>query len=68
MRPSSGSQFPSVLDTMAAAYAEAGRFDEAVKAEQRAVESADQAGEKGRAAKLRQRLQLYESRQPFREP
>jgi hypothetical protein len=53
---------------MAAAYAEAGRFDEAVKAEQRAVESADQAGEKGRAAKLRQRLQLYESRQPFREP
>ena len=53
---------------MAAAYAEAGRFDDAMKAVQRAIESAEQAGDREKAAQLRQRLHIYQSRQPYREP
>jgi tetratricopeptide (TPR) repeat protein len=63
-----GSKSPSFLDTLAAAYAEAGRFDDAMKAVQRAIESAEQAGDREKAAKLRQRLHIYQSRQPYREP
>lgn len=62
-----GSRIPPFLDTLAAAYAEAGRFDDAIRIEQRAIEAAEQAGEKTRAAKLRQRLALYRAGQPYRE-
>jgi protein O-mannosyl-transferase len=64
----SGSKSPSFLDTLAAAYAEAGRFDDAIRTARRAVEAAEEAGEKQRAAQLHQRLLLYQSRQPYREP
>ncbi|MDQ2920246.1 MAG: tetratricopeptide repeat protein, partial [Acidobacteriota bacterium] len=58
-------QEPNVLDTLAAAYAEAGKFDEAVKWQNKALSSPDYVktyGEEGR-----QRLQLYTQRKPFRD-
>lgn len=54
-----------LLDTLAAAYAEAGKFAEAVEAAQRAAELADQAGQTDEAEQIRTRLKLYENKQPF---
>jgi tetratricopeptide (TPR) repeat protein len=55
------------LDTLAAAYAEAGRFDDAVKTAQEAIRLAGEAGEDQAAAVYRQRLTLYEKHQAYRE-
>lgn len=57
-----------VLDTLAAAYAEVGRFDEAVTAAKRAAELARQNGETARADRIAARLKLFQNRQPYREP
>jgi hypothetical protein len=54
----------SKLDTLAAAYAEAGKFDKAVEFQQKAVETAAQDAEEDR---LRERLKLYQGGKPFRE-
>ena len=56
------------LDVLAAACAEAGLFDEAVATARRAIEAAEPAGGKPSAAEIRDRLKLYESRPPYREP
>jgi tetratricopeptide (TPR) repeat protein len=56
-----------VLDTMAMAYAEAGRFDDAIKIEDQAIQLADTAGQKTDAAEMRARSQLYKNHQPWRE-
>jgi tetratricopeptide (TPR) repeat protein len=56
-----------VLDTLAAAYAEAGRFPEAIKTAQRAVAAAGAADQKELAAQLQARLALYQSSRAFRE-
>jgi tetratricopeptide (TPR) repeat protein len=53
------------LDTLAAAYAEAGRFADAVRTAKRAVELAADSPE--RAAQFRGRLALYEDSKPYRE-
>jgi tetratricopeptide (TPR) repeat protein len=53
------------LATLAAAFAETGRFDLAVKWQTRALESPQYEREEGPAA--RQRLQLFENRKPYRE-
>lgn len=56
----------SYLDTLAAAYAETGEYDKAVEYQGRAVASP---GLEPNAAKgMRERLQLYEWKQPYREP
>jgi Flp pilus assembly protein TadD len=55
------------LDTLAAAYAEAGRFGEAVKVAQRAMELAEATGQKELTTQLRHRLELYERKQPYYE-
>jgi tetratricopeptide (TPR) repeat protein len=55
------------LDTLAAAYAEAGRFPEAVAAIDRAMDAARMQQPQA-AALLAQRLSLYRSGQPLREP
>jgi tetratricopeptide (TPR) repeat protein len=59
---------PSVatFDALAAAYASAGRFEEAVKAARSGIELAVSAGQQEAAAQFRLRLQLYQSRKPFR--
>jgi cytochrome c-type biogenesis protein CcmH/NrfG len=55
------------MDTLAMAYAETGRFDQAVQTGQEAVNLARAAGQKDAAAIMQQRLELYQKRQPWRE-
>jgi hypothetical protein len=55
------------IGTLAAAYAEAGRFDEAIRTAERACASATAARETGLAGKNRQLLELYRARKPYRE-
>jgi len=57
---------PDVLDVLAAAYAEAGRFAEAVEAAQLALRLADEGGVKV-AQGLDERLQGYRARRPHRQ-
>ena len=52
-------------ETLAAAYAETGKFDDAVREEQAAIKSAS-AGF-AQAAAMRARLALYQQNQPFRD-
>jgi hypothetical protein len=56
-----------VLDTLAMAYAEAGRLTDAVRAAQQAIDLAAKAGANDDVAAVQQRLQLYKSGQPYRE-
>ena len=56
-----------VLDTLAAAYAEAGRFLEAIRTARKAIGLCrKQAGER-EAKSLEMRMRYYERRQPYRE-
>jgi tetratricopeptide (TPR) repeat protein len=56
---------PGVLDTCAAAHAEAGDFTQAVKWETRAIDLLDDGSRKDA---FRARLKLYQAGQPYREP
>jgi hypothetical protein len=71
-------QQPMFIGTLAAAYAEAGRFDEAVAAAQQAHDlalelagqshdPADQKAAKALAARNLELLEVYRSHQPFHE-
>jgi tetratricopeptide (TPR) repeat protein len=62
----SGRKDPAVLDTLAAAYAEAGRFDEAVKTAQQARSLAESQHDAALAEKISARLKLYRSGKPCR--
>jgi len=55
---------PEYLDTLAAAYAEAGEFDAAVRWQARAIELLMDEQEKG---DFRSRLALYQAKKPYRE-
>jgi Flp pilus assembly protein TadD len=59
---------PSYFGTLAAAYAEAGRFPEAVVTAEKAVQLATDAGAKKLAGENRQRLELYRAGKPYHEP
>ncbi len=58
---------PAVLSTLAAAYAEQGRFDDAVASARRAIDLADQAGAQALAERIKGRLRRYEQQQPIRD-
>jgi tetratricopeptide (TPR) repeat protein len=58
---------PAMLDTLAMAYAELGRFDDAQQAEQDAVTLASKYSFKDDADAMNGRLELYKNRQPYRE-
>jgi tetratricopeptide (TPR) repeat protein len=63
----SGGKEPELLDTLAAAYAEVGRFADAVRVAQKAVQLAESTGQKPLADGIRARLKLYRVGQPYRE-
>jgi tetratricopeptide (TPR) repeat protein len=64
----SGGKSPEILDTLAAAYAEAGRFPEAVATAEKAEQLATTAGSKKPAGENRQRLELYRAGKPYHDP
>ena len=55
------------LDTLAAAYARAGRFADAVKAARRAIAMAEALGRRGAARSFAARLELFKRGQPYQE-
>jgi len=59
---------PAFLGTLAAAYAECGRFPEAVTTAEKAEQLATEAGSKKLAGKNRQLLELYRAGTPYHEP
>ncbi len=61
-------QQPVLLGTLAAAYAEAGRFKDAVATAEKARDLATAGGQQDVAAKNLQLLELYRAGKPFREP
>ena len=60
-------QHPMSLETLAAAYAEVGRLDDAVGAARRALMLAQKSGDRRAVATLTDRLALYERRQAGRK-
>jgi tetratricopeptide (TPR) repeat protein len=58
-------QNASVLDTLAAAYASAGRFEQAEETARRALEKADASRHAEFAEAIRMRLELYQRSEPY---
>lgn len=58
---------PLALDVLAAAYAETGRFNEAVFAVKRALEMSLQVGPDELISGLKNRLNLYQNKRPYRQ-
>lgn len=63
-----GDTQPNVMGTLAAAYAEAGRFADAVRCAEQALDLAERAGLRELAQQTRARLALYRAGKPYREP
>ncbi len=64
----SGNRLPVRLDTLAAAYAAAGRFNDAVATAQKAVDLARSAGQPEIAKEIESRLKLYREGNAYRQP
>jgi Tfp pilus assembly protein PilF len=64
----SGGRMPMIWRTLAAAYAENGRFVEAIQTAQRGIELAHNQGNSGLAAELQNTIALYETGRPLRDP
>ena len=62
-----GAENAATLDTLAAAYAEAGQFDKAVENATRAFEIARGKGREKLASRIAARLALYKKGRPFRD-
>jgi len=58
-------QQAGALDVLAAAYAEAGRFSDAIRVAQNAIGLAGAAGQQELARQIQERLKLYQAGQPF---
>jgi len=63
----SGGKEARFWGTLAAAYAEIGRFEEAVKTAEKAIGLATAAGQKDIAEKNQQLLEFYRARKPYHE-
>jgi protein O-mannosyl-transferase len=59
---------PVFVRTLAAAYAEAGQFENAIKTAQRASQLASDAGEHALANRIQEDVDLYQRRTPLRDP
>ncbi len=57
-----------IFRTVAAAYAENGRFGEAIETAQRGVALANSQGNPGLAAELQSNIALYQAGKPLRDP
>jgi tetratricopeptide (TPR) repeat protein len=64
----SGGRIPILFRTLAAAYAEGGRFSEAIQTAQHGIELANNQGNSGLAAELQGNIALYQERKPLRDP
>jgi tetratricopeptide (TPR) repeat protein len=62
-----GGRNPVYLATLAAAYAEAARFDDAVRTARRAIDLATARGQTALADQTRDRLELFENGRPFHD-
>jgi protein O-mannosyl-transferase len=58
---------PTIVGTLAAAYAEAGRFDEAVATAQKACAQATASGQPELLKRNQELMELYRAHQPYRE-
>jgi tetratricopeptide (TPR) repeat protein len=63
-----GGKNPVILGTLAAAFAEAGQFDEARRNAQEAIVLAQAAGRPELVRQLNDELRLYEAGRPFHRP
>ncbi len=59
---------PTVLDTLAAAYAEAGRFSDAVRVGRTALDLAGMEKNEPLVKNIQARLRLYMAKMPYRQP
>ncbi len=62
-----GNRDPEILDTLAAAYAEAGRFPEAVRTARKALEMAARRNDQTLAQAIKAKLTRYEAGMPCRD-
>ena len=60
------SPIPALLDSLAAAYASAMRFEEAIETASKGISTAEAAGDDKTAAAIGERLKLYRQSLPFR--
>ena len=64
----SGGQIPMIFHILAAAYAENGRFADAIEAAQRGAALANSQGNAGLASELQNNIALYQAGSPLRDP
>jgi tetratricopeptide (TPR) repeat protein len=64
----SGGRDLTVLDALAASYAAAGRYDDAIATARAGIDLAVTTGRPTVVVQFRQRLELYQRRQPYRVP
>ena len=64
----SGGKIPMIFRTLGAAYAENGRFSQAIETAHRGAELANSQGNQGLAAELQSNIAVYQSGRPLRDP
>ena len=55
------------LDTLAAAYAEAGNFEDAIKIQEQVIYQLKSQGKEEEMAEIKERLNYYKNNKPWRE-